>query len=407
MIHRILLLIFLLSAPLYAQPTPNPTAFGISIDPNGSLQHRAKDAQADLARLRSLRSSKTPGLLYLSLPKLLSDAKACLDNHQPLPPDLQYLHGLTQIRYIFLYPDDHDLVLAGPAEPIDAANPLMPLGKLTGRPILQFDDLIVALRLSHERRPQPFGCSIDPAPNAVEKGQKVANEYMNRPRSELTAALAKALGPQPVRIFGVADNTRFGFVCVAADYQLKRYFLGLDPPPVTGLGNPVDNSRAAGNAYWFEMLYDPILVSKDNDAFELRGPRLQLKTGQLPFEEKGATERAKAWAKTFSTKIPQIATAMPLFADLQNLADLSLATQLIRHDHLDERANLNIDWLIDPAQYHPATIPTAKSVDTLVNITNGSVTAGGVLLSAVHWLESRQTDDTHTLDAPKRQRPKD
>lgn len=379
-----------------------PQVFGIYIDSSGTLGHRQADANKALGRLRSARSTKEGQLAYVSLAKVFSAAREAIESHQTVPEEARYLQGLTQIRYIFIYPEEKDLVFAGPAESIDDSNPLLPLGKLTGRPVIQLDDLVVALRAAQEQRGRPFGCSIDPAPHALEKGQQVARDYANAPRAELIAALAKALGPQPIRIFGVADNTRFGFACVAADYQLKRYFLGLDAPPVPGLGNPTDSTRAAGNAYWFEAMYEPLLVSEDGNSYEIRGQRLGIKTGHIPFDAQGATPRAQAWAKTFTQKTPQIQRAMPLFADLANLADLSLAAQLIRADHLAEKAKLDLGWVMDSSRYTVATIPTPRQTDTLVNITNGSVTAGGVTISTAPLIKERKIDRDRTL-APIRE----
>jgi len=180
-------------------------------------------------------------------------------------------------------------------------------------------------------------------------------------------------------------------------------------PPVPGLGNSIDNSRPAGNAFWFETLYEPLLVSPDSTAYAIRGPRLQLKTGHVPFDEKGATPKAQAYAKSFSAKLPLIASNNPIYADLQNIADLSLLANLIRQDKLAQRANLDLTWLLDDSTCHTQSIPVPRSTDTLVNYTNGSLAAGGVSLSVAPYLSpsSRQIDTTNTLTplSPKRPKP--
>ena len=35
---------------------------------------------------------------------------------KPLPPEVVYLAGLQRVRYVFVYPEQNDIVLAGPAE---------------------------------------------------------------------------------------------------------------------------------------------------------------------------------------------------------------------------------------------------------------------------------------------------
>ena len=77
-----------------------------------------------------------------------------------------------------------------------------------------------------------------------------------------------------------------------------------------------------------------LLTSPAGDAYELRGPRLVLKAGAFSFDEKGGTETAKTFAKNFSAKITQLATVTPLYADLQNVADMSVVAALIRKDCL-------------------------------------------------------------------------
>ena len=42
---------------------------------------------------------------------------ALREANKPIPDDLKYLGGLTQIRFVFAYPDQKDLIISGPAEP--------------------------------------------------------------------------------------------------------------------------------------------------------------------------------------------------------------------------------------------------------------------------------------------------
>ncbi len=407
----IVVILAVLSCVLYAQDVPGgPNVFGVYVDPSGSLGYREKDAAAQLAQLRlGPTTRQAEGKLhYLSLARLFGEVRANLDSQRPLTAEQRYLQGLTQIRYVFLYPEAGDLVLAGPAEPfVESAN-LQPRGKLTGRPILHLDDLITALRTAHQRDPQPFGCSIDPPEQSVQRGQEVLRRYGNRSRRELADALASELGPQQIRFFGTPPDSRTALICVAADYKLKRESIGIDPPPIAGLGNSIDNSRVAGNAFWFELCYEPLLVSPDSTAYALRGPRLQLKTGHVPFDDKGATPRAQAYARQFSAKMEQIALRSPLYAELQNIADLALVASLIRHDRLAQKAKVDLGWLLaDDSIYAVETVRVPRFTETLVNYTNGSLAAGGVRLNAAPALKSRETDEAGVLTPLKavRSRP--
>jgi hypothetical protein len=414
----VLMVVIGCAVPARGQITPVPifpttTPGGVYIDPEGTLTHKQVDQGGEVAnqRLRAKAMNQPPkhqAMTYVSLAKLQERLKELAEQKKEIPDDLKYLSGLTAVRYVFVFPDEHDIVIAGPSEEINASNKLTPVGKQTGRPVLHLDDLFVSLRLlanPQVKRMGAFGCSIDPTPQALEKSSAVMQEYANAGRAARMKAMAEALGPQRVSVFGMggAEETRVAFVTLAADYRLKRMCLGVDPVPVAGVGSAVDNSRAAGNRFWFEANYTPLLVSQSGDAYEVRGQRLMLKAGELQFDEKGATETAKAFAKRFTEKFAVLATVVPEFADLQNVADLALVATLIRKDGLERKAGVDLSWLISPGGYAVQKIPTAKQAKTLVNYTSGSIVAGGVSLNLGPVLDeaSREKDAKGTMEFNK------
>ena len=70
---------------------------------------------------------------------------------------------------MFLYPDSGDIVIAGPAEGWfrDISGPVV--GLTSGKPVLELQDLIVALRAYPPGQHQDplIGCSIDPTPEGL------------------------------------------------------------------------------------------------------------------------------------------------------------------------------------------------------------------------------------------------
>jgi len=80
-----------------------------------------------------------------------------------------------------------------------------------------------------------------------------------------------------------------------------------------------------------------MLVSPDGNAFEIRGNRLQLKAA-APSLTLPAPRKGRRLGQDLYRKIPQVAGAVGLFADLENIADLAMLATLIRHDKLDEHA---------------------------------------------------------------------
>lgn len=388
-------------------------AGGIYIDVDGTVRFREADAAAQLEQVRARARGGQPGkdakLCYVSLPRLFAQARELAAAGKPLPDEVRYLGGITQLRYVLVDPENKDLLIAGPFEPVDAANPLEPVGKRSGRPVLQLDDLVVSLRTAMQpRRMRAFGCSIDPAPDSLEKSGQVMREYANASRGDRMAAMAKALGPQRVSVFGTAADTRLAFICIAADYKLKRISLGVETAPVLGVGNAMDNTRAAASRVWFEASYEPLLVSADSNAYALRGQRLQLKAGALSFDPKGATEKATVFARQFTQKMPALCAMVPVFADVQNIADLAVLSALIRDDKLAQKASWEIDSLLAPSGYAVATVPVSRTAETLVAFTSGSICAGGVSLSAEPWIakSARAADAKNELNAMREQRAK-
>lgn len=392
---------------------------GVWLDTEGNVRVREVDPKEQLAGMRAraraaaAEAGKNQKLTFISLPKLVAQVRQLREHQQPIPESLRYLGGMTRLRYVFVFPEDHDLVIAGPSEPwqvvpaiagagADATEYVV--GKRSGRPVMQLEDLIVALRTAHDNGGNVFGCALDPSPDSVKKAEAVEREYYARPRGERMKALVAALGPQKVRLFGTRPDTRLAFMCVAADYELKRFAMGLDHAPVPNMINAVDSSRSAANKFWFEADYQPLLVSPAGDAFEVRGQRLKVGAGAFDFDARGATEKAKAFAEHFTRNVPALAVAVPLFAELQNIADESLLGNLIRHDRLAERIGWSdgYAWLLDDKACSVATIPIPRNADTLVSITNGSLVAGGVVLTLGPFVgaKSRESDDKQTLAAP-------
>jgi hypothetical protein len=389
---------------------------GVKIDPEGHIGARQQETTDELAaqRLRVKAAQQAAsaagkagvaqpgpdGLTYVSLTKVLVEARRVVEEKKELPENLRYLAGLTQVRYVFVYPDE--LVIAGPAEPVEAKTPLWATGKVTGRPVLHLEDFVVAMRYAVEARGGhvPFGCAIDPRDDSMQRTHQVMEDLAKATRGERMKALKEAIGPQAIRTFGAQPDTRFEWVTIAADYLMKRQTMGLEPVPVPGIGSAVDSSRTAANRFWFEGDYAPLLVSADADAFELRGPRLVLKAGRFSFDDKGATETAKTFAKNFSAKMEQLGTLVPLYAELQNVTDLAVVAALIRKDGLDRRTATDLSWILSREGNFPLSkVPTPRTAETLVNYTNGSLVAGGVTIfpETVVSERNRQRDERGAL----------
>ena len=103
---------------------------GISIDTNGMLKNADQDAQGRLRGFWEKALERIPADLAHAVPlrkvslKALDEAVARqLATGKPLPDVMQHLAGLQQIEYVFVYPEQNDIVLVGPGEgwKVDAA----------------------------------------------------------------------------------------------------------------------------------------------------------------------------------------------------------------------------------------------------------------------------------------------
>ena len=103
----------------------------------------------------------------ISLRRVEAALEECAKNNKPIPDAIKYLAGLQRIHYVFVYPEQKDIVLVGPGEgwKVDAKGTVV--GIATGRPVMLLDDLLVALRTAQAAAHGGITCSIDPTPEGL------------------------------------------------------------------------------------------------------------------------------------------------------------------------------------------------------------------------------------------------
>ena len=225
--------------PAGAQITVQLPTFGVAVDPAGVLSLKSfadPTGQLQTARRQAAKMELAADLLApsplrkVSLVRLEAAVRRRLEQGQPLDDTLRNLAGLQRLQYVFFYPETKDIVIAGPAEGfwIDLASRVR--GVTTGRPVLELQDLVVALRAFPPRpgRPEPFfGCTIDPTPEAmqrlVEFQRTIPHTVPESQRQEVGGRIAEgmrtSLGRAPIRVFGLSPNTHFAQVLVEAVAQ--------------------------------------------------------------------------------------------------------------------------------------------------------------------------------------------
>jgi hypothetical protein len=187
------------------------------------------------------------------------------------------------------------------------------------------------------------------------------------------------MGPQTVTVGGVAADSRFAHVLVAADYRMKRIGMGFEPSGLKELPSylsmvPANAPTATMPRFWLEAKYDPIQRDPDELAWKLSGGRMVCMTeNELAAADGQRTRQGKSdplaekWCGLMTEHYTKLATVQPIFAELQNCIDLAVVATLIRSRQLDQRAGLDISLLLDNEALPlvgydvPETVPTLAS----------------------------------------------
>jgi hypothetical protein len=194
-------------------------------DPTGELsRQRVREALARLDR----NVARTSPLRKISLTRLERLLQKRIAEGHGADEAMRHLAGLTRVQYVFCYPESGDIVIAGPAEAWGQAPSGRMLGIETGRPVVELQDLIVALRAfaPGSGKASPFiYCSIDPTEEGLSRMHQFLHEMGTRlasPNQEqfIVEQLRDRLGMQVITVGGIPANTHFAQVMVEADYRM-------------------------------------------------------------------------------------------------------------------------------------------------------------------------------------------
>lgn len=408
-----MILVALLLAQGFGPPIPDPQ--GVDLDAEGVIRLRETAVDPRLAEIRK-KGVKQGDLCYVSLPRLLAEAKKCVDEGRPIPDSIRYLGGLVKIQYVFVYPEEGDLVLAGRAEPFDTKVPFRPLGHLSGRPVLHLDDLIVALRAcSSGKIPPRIGCDIEVTKEIVERCQAKLKELTPKAQEmggkKVAEAIAQAGGNQAVVYYSIPADSRFAVVCAEADYLLKQLALGLLKSPVSKVRsyNNMITKPERHHRFSLDSSYDALLVSPEGDAFELRGPSLKINTGllqRLGSQDGEMSNAAKDFMNSCNKHFDEMSRHILSWADLANLSDLSVVAALIMKDGLHSKAKWDLSWVLDTKACAVGSVSPIKFAHRLCNHHYAGnmllFTHGGVLINPGEWIGKQAKDEEGKLKKPAR-----
>lgn len=373
---------------------------GVAVDAAGVLRRvTANDPTGELARQRIQEAltrldrdvAHRSQLRKVSLTRLERVMKQRLADGRGINNEMQHLAGLTRVQYVFCYPQSGDIVIAGPAEAWAEAPSGRMLAIDSGRPVLELEDLVVALRAfpPGDEKQKPFiYCSIDPTEEGLSRLHQFLNELHGRIGNPATNpgedqfivnGLRDRLGMQVITVGGISPKTHFAQVMVEADYRMKLIGIGLEIPPVrlTSYAERANPSQVASNAlqrWYFVPNYQCVRVSEDSLAMELVGEGVRLvgedeavsSDGKRHTAAKG-NRASDSFVKAFTKIYPRLAERAPIYAQLRNCIDLAVAAAFIQHQDYYQLANWKPTTFNDEKAYAVEKLNPPQQVETAVN----------------------------------------
>lgn len=370
---------------------------GVMVDPQGILRRLTSTEQS--GRLNNLgvqartaalndKMSQPSALRFVSLARLEKAAAERAAEGLPVLETMRHMAGLSRIQYVIAVPEEHDVLIAGPAEGWKYNAQGLAVGAVNGQPTLQLDDLVTVLRTFGPGGQGIFGCSINPRPDNL----KATKEYVevSQKSGSLSPAgkaaffkgIQERMGLQDIEIYGIAPNNHVAKVLVAADYRMKLIGIGkleggpnipsifeLLPQYSKDKSQPLDALR-----WWLTMNYDGILHSPDRQVFEIRGSsvlvlsedQMVTATGERIHTGK-ASPINQAFARKFTENYAELAKQDLVFAELQNIFDLGMVAALVHSEKLATQAGWKPTAFAADGSYRPATVATAKTVESVLH----------------------------------------
>ena len=395
-----LMLLFAFSASLVIAQDDDDTdgLGGVKIDTDGVFQSKLyvdRSGELDAKRMAAAQAKlsqdivKSSKLRKISVNRLEAAAKKLRAAGKPLPPEMQYLAGMTRLSHVFYLPETKDIVIAGPAEGFFLSSQERVVGMKSGQAVLQLQDLVVALRAyAPDSKPtRTISCSIDPTQQGLANFRQAvvtAQNEINARQGDVSANeianyFQQSMGLHQVTIKGVSPRTHFAQVLVDADYHMKRIGIGLEQPPVRITSYIEKAQPGAGKnglqRWYFRPDYDYLKVSEDETALHLDGGGVELvgeneivsANGQRKATGRKGSRASRAFCSSFTKMYNRLAEKMPVFAELRNAIDLSVAAAFIHEMDFYGEANWDLDFFGNESLYPVEKFTAPKSVTPAIN----------------------------------------
>ncbi|MBQ9873570.1 MAG: DUF1598 domain-containing protein, partial [Thermoguttaceae bacterium] len=377
---------------------------GISIDADrivrsASQQELSAVSSQLLSSLEAIPSdlSSASSERKISLRRLSELVANCEANGETIPDAARFLGGMTSIEYVVADPEQQDLYLVGSAEPWTVDESGLVVGTESGKPVLQLEDLAVALRSAASDKKELISCSIDPTQEAIVRlaaRDAIDSEELN----------VEAMGNMTVTLTGVPATSRMASALVAADYRMKRVSLGFDEASIKNFPSYFGLVKRAASSYgqrfWMEPKYNALYRDENALVWKVSESSVEVLTEREYFSANGtrtASEKndpaATKFASNMTKRFAELAKAEPVFADAKNCMDAALVAALIYGQKLEEKSGCDLSGLLNVATPEYVA-PAAVQSDSIVRKSAKSVASvtGGILINPWKTIADNQVD---------------
>ncbi len=367
-------------------------AAGVEIDPQGVLRVMQYNPALTMQKLRAAKQAlpqqlaKPSKMRMVSLNRLEAQIAKRLQAKEKLAAEMFALAGLTRIEYVFFYPESGDIVLAGPAEGFGRDSNDRLVGVDSGKPCVLLEDLVVALRAfpPQGNTSNMIKVSIDPTQEGLARMQEtlkqIGSTYQPNQIPTIVNALRQSLGMNDVTLEGIPRTTHFAHVLTEADYRMKLIGIGLENPPVpmTTYISKLGSSVVPNNAlirWFFVPDYNAVACNEDGHAMQMVGQGLKLigedekvnRDGSRQAKGGSANPASKAFTTDFTKKFEAIAAQSPVYGQLRNLVDLTIAAAFIQDRKFYDESGWDLGVLAHEDKFAVEILPAPRQVETAIN----------------------------------------
>jgi len=285
------------------------------------------------------------------------------------PDELLKLAGLKRIAGYIVDMANHDVILTGWVD--DALPPLYT------------EDFVVSLRnvwLKYaERKGNTYyysdpGCSIDPDEKIIQRLDLLSQRILGSTSFEEVEGGIKewqriCQSPQKVSVLGIPFDTRFGWVMVTADYDMKRIVDGYDSLNLPGFnsltditlekaksdiihGRDISIPFSSMNRFWFypgENQYkedEGVMTIERSLVVLLTEEEFQTKKGEI-VGTGSPNPLAKMFVESFTTQFPVIANQRSIYKELENLFRFVALAKIMKLRSQQNEVKLDLSYFLE------------------------------------------------------------